>query len=305
LYQDKSKPKRGRRTVPTLSFGFYVLTRLATARYQNICDYRKPMAIFGGILIVVGIILFFIHKNYSSKLRSIRLATASTTAELNRIASEVAKEIGDGNLREYVKVRGLTRCDRPLISELAQKPCVYYQMSVVREYEEQKSETDSDGKTVTKTVRGSETISSNSQSVPFRLQDSTGEVMVNLDGGNIDTVKVLNEFRQENSGGSISFGGFSLNVSTNFGGRRTLGYRYTESILPCDREVLVIGTAADNRNQVTLCKPIQSDKKFIISLKSEEELSKSTATAAQAFFYGAIACSVFGIVLLIIGLVRG
>ncbi|MDX2256203.1 MAG: E3 ubiquitin ligase family protein [Pseudanabaenaceae cyanobacterium bins.39] len=261
------------------------------------------MAIFGGILIVIGIVLFFVYKDFSNKLKSIRLATASTTAELNRIASEIAGEIGSGNLREYVKVRGLIRCDRPLISELAQEPCVHYKMSVVREYEEQKRETDSDGKTVTKTVRGSETLSSNSQSVPFRLQDRTGEVMVNLDGGNIDTVTILNEFRQENSGGSISFGGFSLNVSSDFSGRRTLGYRYTESILPCDREVLVIGTAADNRDQVTLCKPIKSDKKFIISLKSEEELAKSTSNAVQGFFYGAIACSLAGIVLLVIGLV--
>ncbi|OIP75954.1 MAG: E3 ubiquitin ligase [Oscillatoriales cyanobacterium CG2_30_44_21] len=260
------------------------------------------MAIFGGILIVIGIVLFFVYRNYSTKLKSIRLATASTTAELNNIANEIAGEIGGGNLREYVKVRGLIRCDRPIISELTQAPCVHYQMSVVREYEEQKRETESDGKTVTKTVRGSENISSNSQSVPFMLQDCTGEVMVNPDGGNIETVSVLNEFRRENSGGSISFGGFTLNVSSDFGGRRTLGYRYTESILPCDREVLVIGTAADNRNQVTICKPIQSDKKFIISLKSEEELAKSTSNAAQGFFYGAIACSVIGIVLLVIGL---
>lgn len=262
------------------------------------------MAIFGGILIVIGLILFFVQKNYSTKLQSIRLATASTVDELQRIASEIAGEIGSGNLREYVKVRGMIRCDRPLISELAQKPCVHYNMRVVREYEEQKTTSDSEGKTRTETQRGSETISSNSQSVPFKLQDRTGEIMVNPDGGDIDTVQILNEFRQENSSGSsTSFGGFSINLSSSSGGRRTLGYRYTESILPCDREVLVIGTAADDKNQVTLCKPAQPDKKFIISLKSEEELAQSTAKAVQGFLYGAIACSAIGLVLLVIGLI--
>ena len=85
-------------------------------------------------------------------------------------------------------------------------------------------------------------------------------------------------------------------------GRRTLGYRYTESILPCDREVLVIGTASDDGGQVTLCKPIQSDKKFIISLKSEEELVKTSANAAKGFLYGMIACFAIGSVLLVVGL---
>ncbi len=261
------------------------------------------MAIFGGILIVIGIILFFVQKNYNTKLQSIRSATSSTVADLQRIASEIAGEIGSGSLREYVKVSGIIRCERPLISELKQEPCVYYTMKVVREYEEQQTIRDSDGKSRTETRRSSETVSSNSQSIPFTLQDRSGELLVNPDGGNIETVQILNEFRQENSSGSsISFGGFSLPIAVGMGGRRTLGYRYTESILPCDREVLVIGTAADDGGQVTLRKPIQSDKKFIISLKNEEELAKSTANAAQWFFYGMVACFAIGAILLILGL---
>ncbi len=263
------------------------------------------MAIFGGILIVIGIIFFFVQQNYSTKLQSIRLATSSTVSDLQRIAREIAGEIGSGNLREYVKVRGIIRSDRPLISELKQQPCVHYTMRVVREYEEQQTTTDSEGKTRTETRRSSETVSSNSQSIPFTLQDNSGDLLVNPDGGNIDTVPVLDEFRQEHSGGSsISFGGFSLAIGAGMGGgRRTLGYRYTESILPCDREVLVIGTAADDGGQVTLRKPMQSDKKFIISLKSEEELAKSTANAVKGFFYGMVGCLSVGSILLILGLV--
>ncbi len=262
------------------------------------------MAIFGGILIVIGIILFFVQKNYSTKLQSIRSATSSTVAELQRIASEIAGEIGSGNLREYVKVRGMIRSDRPLISELKQSPCVHYSMKVVREYEEQYTTRDSEGKSRTETRSGSETVSSNMQSIPFSLVDNSGELIVNPDGGNIDTVQILNEFRRENTTGtSISFGGFTLALGAGMGGRRTIGYRYTESILPCDREVLVIGTAADEGGKLTLRKPIQSDKKFIISLKSEEELAKSTANAAKGFFYGMVGCFAVGAILLIIGLI--
>ncbi len=262
------------------------------------------MAIFGGILIAIAIVLFFVQKNYSTKLQSIRSATSSTIADLQLIASEIAGEIGSGNLREYVKVRGMIRSDSPLISELKQVSCVHYTMRVVREYEEQHTTRNNEGKSRTETRRGSETLSNNSKSIPFTLQDRSGELIVNPDGGNIETIEILNEFRAENSGGSsISFGGFTLSLGTGMGGRRTIGYRYTESILPCDREVLVIGTAADEGGKLTLRKPTQSDKKFIISLKSEEELAKSAANAAKGFFYGMIACLAIGIILVIVGLV--
>ncbi len=267
------------------------------------------MAIIGLILIAVGIALFFVQKNYSTKLQNIRSATASTAAELQRIAGEIATEIGSGNLREYVKIRGRVRCANPLISELKELPCVYYSMRVVREYEEDYTTRDSDGKTRRETRRGSETISSNTQSIPFILQDRSGEITVNPNDGNIETVQVLDEFRRENTSGSssLSFGSFTLSISGVFGsgGRRTLGYLYTESILPCDREVLVIGTAADDGEQVTLRKPTAKDKKFIISLKSEEELSQDTANAAKGFFYGMIAAFVVGVILVIVGLVAG
>jgi hypothetical protein len=40
-----------------------------------------------------------------------------------------------------------------------------------------------------------------------------------------------------------------------------------------------------------------------ISLKSEEELAKSTANAAKWFFYSMVACFAIGLILLVLGLV--
>jgi lysophospholipase L1-like esterase len=200
------------------------------------------MAIFGGILIVIGIILFFVQKNYSTKLQSIRLATSSTVAELQQIASEIAGEIGGGNLREYVKVSGVIRSDRPLMSELKQAPCVHYTMRVVREYEEERTTRDGDGKTRTETSRGSETVSSNSQSIPFTLQDKSGELVVYPDGGNIETVQILDEFRRENSGSSISFGGFSLAIGAGIGGNKIydLYLRHEEDVIAKKPQIVII-----------------------------------------------------------------
>ncbi|KGF73681.1 hypothetical protein DO97_12670 [Neosynechococcus sphagnicola sy1] len=264
------------------------------------------MGIFGGILLVVGIVLFFVQKHHKEKLRSVRLARSAAIADLNLIAAEIAQEMGQGSWRDYVKVNGKIQCDQPLNSELKQSPCVYYSMNVTREYEETVTRQDSEGKTVRETQRGSETIASNSQSTPFYVQDKTGKILVSPDTADIETVQILNEFRQgKQSSGSLSFGNFSidLNVSLGSGGRRTLGYRYTESILPVGRNVFVLATASDETGELTLRRPTESGRKFVISLKSEDELAKDTQRVITYSFYGMIASLVIGVVLLLLALV--
>ncbi|WP_416665719.1 E3 ubiquitin ligase family protein [Egbenema bharatensis] len=260
--------------------------------------------IAGLVFIAIGVVLFFVHRNERQKAFSIRSAELMTTAELSHLSGEIAREIGGGSWRDYVKVTGVIECDRPLISELRQEPCVYYTMTVKREYEESVTEKDSSGKTRTETRRGSEVVASNQQSVPFWLRDPQGAIEVNPDGANIETVKVLDEFRPEQAiGGTISFGQFSRQVG--FGDRRrTIGYRYTESILPLQRRIFVLGAVSDSGQQLTLLKPTEAGKRFIISLKSEEELTRSADQSAQNGMYAMIACGAIGVILLVIGILQ-
>jgi E3 Ubiquitin ligase len=267
------------------------------------------MAIFGGILIVLGIILGFVWRHYQNKLRGMRLARGTTVAELADLVKQVSEEMGGGSLRQYVKLRGQIRCDQPLMSELKQLPCVHYSMRVVREYEEQVTERDSEGKTRRETRRGSETITSNSQSVPFWLADRSGEIRVEPEGATIETVQVLDEFRTASDTGNstrLSFGGFSLDVGALTGsGRRTLGYRYVESILPSDRQIFVVATASDAHQDLMLHQPTEPGRAFIISLKPEEVLIRSTQQAITYSLAGMIASLGIGVILLVIGLLRG
>ena len=268
------------------------------------------MFIFIGIiLIIIGIVLFFVQKSQKEKFQSIKTARPSTIGELQNTASEIAKEIGPGNWREYVKVRGTIECSEPLTSELKEEACVYYSMRVMREYEETVTTEDSDGKKTKETQRHSESIASNEQSVPFILRDDTGSIPVNPSGagGGIETVSVLNEFRPDQAaGGMLSFGRFSRTLSGDLGGqRRTLGYRYSESILPVGRKVLMLANASDGEGQLTLQKPTEAGHKFLISLKSEEDLAASAEKGAKSSFVGMVACVAIGLLLILIGLVAG
>ena len=261
------------------------------------------LIVLGVILLISGGGLFFVQKRQRGKALSLRTARAVTVAEVQRLAGEIAGEIGGGSWQDYVKLTGTIRCDRPLTSELKQETCVHYRMQVNREYEETVTKRDSEGNTQRETRRGSETVSSNQRSVPFHLADQTGQIEVNPDGAAIETVKILDEFRQEQAAaGMISFGGFSLNLGSSQGNRRrTLGYRYTESILPTDRQVLVVAMVSDQTGHLVLQKPVQPQHQFIISLKTEAELARVTQRNTQLSFYGMIGCLALGILLVLIG----
>ncbi len=268
------------------------------------------LIVFGVILLITGGILFFVQKHHRGKAFSLRMAHPATVAELQRLSGEIATEIGGGNWQDYVKLTGTVRCDgqglalgrRPLISELKQEACVHYTMSVSREYEETVTRQDSNGKSHKETRRGSEMVASNQRSIPFYLQDRTGYIEVNPDGAAIETVKILDEFRQEQfASGTLSYGDFSLSLGRSDGNRRTLGYRYTESILPIDRQVLVVAMVSDQTGNLVLQKPSEKQYQFMISLKTEAELARVTARNAQLSRYSMLGCLGMGILMLIIG----
>ena len=271
------------------------------------------MAILGGIFLLVGIGLFFLQRNAKQKLASIRQARQQTIAELQQTAQGVAAEIGSGSWRDYVKVTGDIQCDQPLTSELKQVPCVYYKMTVEREYEETVTKRDSDGQTTRETERGSEIVAQNQQSTPFTLSDSTGEILVNPMNADIETVSILDEFRTESTtGASLSFGAFSLSLGGDSAGRRTIGYHYRESILPLERRVFVLGQVTDahgppgrseNIHLVIENSP-EKGKKFLISLKSQEQLQQGAANTVKYAFYGMISAFVAGTILLVAGLAK-
>ncbi|MEB3289119.1 MAG: E3 ubiquitin ligase family protein [Leptolyngbya sp.] len=265
------------------------------------------MAFFGLILLVVGGVLWFVRGQQANRSRHLKLAQNTPIAQLKSLAAAVAQEIGSGDWRDYVSVCGTISAQTPLTSPMKGVPCIGYRNSVVREYEETVQEEDSQGNRTTRTQRGSETISSENQSVPFEVVDAQGDpVTVHPDGADLDTVEVLNEFKPgQPAPGSVAFGGFSVNFGSNLdygsGRRRTLGYRYRESVMPLGRLVTVVGMAGDRTGEIIIEKP-GDNRPFIISTKSQETLAKDATQGANIATGAMVGCWVLGAILLVIGL---
>ncbi len=262
--------------------------------------------IAGIVVFGIGLILGFVQRHQRATALSIKSARRATIAELIHMAEEIAQEIGGGSWRDYVKVLGTVECDRPLMSELKQEPCVYYTMSVRRDYEETVMRTDSKGKSYRETQRRSETVATNTQSIPFWLHDTTGKIEVNPDEAAIDSVKLLDEFRPDQASSDVlRYGAFSqaLGRAERGGDRHTLGYRYSESILPLGRRVLVVGEVSDHSGSLVLRKPSAPGQKWLISLKTDDELAAKADQGAKQAGIAMKVCLIGGAMLIIMGLV--
>ncbi|MBI4318194.1 MAG: E3 ubiquitin ligase family protein [Chloroflexi bacterium] len=259
----------------------------------------------GGLFVIVGVVLALVRRSQQAKLQAIASTETSTVQELSSLASSVNNELqsigqaGGTGFRQMAELKGVIRSDSPLTSEVANQPCVYYKMEVRREYEE--SQYDSE-KGRHETRRTSETLSNNSQHVPFWLEDATGRILVQPAGAQIDAQKVVDRFEPAQAiGGTISFGAFSLAIGGG-GAGRTLGYRFEESILPLDRAVYLLGEASTSSGSLAIQKPLDKGKRFIISVKSEEELMRSTGSAVMWLLAGAIGSGVVGVALVAAGM---
>ncbi|MEL7085658.1 MAG: E3 ubiquitin ligase family protein [Cyanobacteria bacterium J06597_1] len=238
----------------------------------------------------------------AQKRAGLMAATDTSTVEL---LESMASDLSGSSLSYLTEVKGMVVADNPLVSELSQTECVYYSMKVEREYEEEEYETDSDGNRRRTTHTRSQTVSQNKRSLPFYVQDSTGKIQVRPEGAQLIAEKVVDRFEPEGGARSgLSMGSFNLDINIgrfNLGsGSRTLGYRFTEEVIPINRDIYVLGEASGNAHQLAIKKPASGP--MIVSVKSEEQLQQDAGKSGKAFLFGAAICAVIAAICLVMGL---
>lgn len=263
------------------------------------------MLIVGIGAVGIGVILLIVRTTQVKKGVLIAGTETSRAGELQETAKSVAQEIGAGSFNQFVKIKGTIVCDTPLTSELAKLPCVYYSMTITREWEETYWDKDSEGKSVQRTRRGSDIMASNSRSTIFYIDDGSGRIRVNPNGAEFIKEKAFSQFQPgEVQGSTLRIGSLSFtigNIPMSVGsGRRTLGYHYEEHIIPVGKPVYIMGEASDAGGELTVIKPTGKGKKFLISVKTEEELLKSISTAKLVLLIIACLLLAGGAVLIIL-----
>ena len=235
-------------------------------------------------LVAGGVLLYF------------RNRTKQKSALMSQTETSNASDIGGIAPGTLVEVKGTLRCDEPLTSEMAEKTCAYYSSTVTREYLRDDDNDDND----VGSDRRTEIIAQNVQFAPFMVEDDSGFVGVHAEGAEVDARQVMNRFdRNTGNEGSFSLGGVSVNLG---GGERTIGYRYSESILPVDESVYVLGAVQEGG---TIGAPRSGEKgnRFVVSHRSEEAHTQSLGKTALWLGVGGAAALVLGVVLLVVGII--
>ena len=241
------------------------------------------LLLFAIIFLVAGGALLYFRNRAKHKAVLMGLTETSNASDVSGLAP--------GTL---VEVKGTLRCEEPLSSEMAGEKCAYYSSKVIREYMERDYDDDDVG-----SDRRSEVVAHNEQFAPFVVEDSTGTVAVNAEGAEMDAKQVVNRFERNtgSEGPSISLGGTTIHLG---GGERTLGYRYTETILPVDAPVYVLGTVQQGGGIGTPSG--DEEHRFVVSHRSEEALGQSLGKTVLWLGVGGIASIAVGVVLLAVGI---
>jgi hypothetical protein len=186
-----------------------------------------------GILLLIGAgVAIWNRRQYSERMNLIRRAVKAR-----------ARDVGDAFPGEVVAISGNAESEQALVSEQSQTRCVYYDFEIVRRYERQRGGMSIGGRNRrgrrTSRQRGRETVATNEQWVPFRVEDDTGAVRVKPDGAWFEARKVMDRYERE--GSNDLFGIPGLNVNLGFGGNQTLGYEIKENAIPTGSPLFVAG----------------------------------------------------------------
>ncbi|MCB9189375.1 MAG: hypothetical protein H6599_08855 [Flavobacteriales bacterium] len=254
------------------------------------------MWVIGVILIAVGIGLFFYKKKVEDKLLDVKYYDQTDIKSAVETCLSVSQELGTGHYSQMIKVSAKAHSDQPLVGEFSDSPCVYYEASVVHEFEKLVERKDENGKVHRNWVGGTEMVGSTRQGGLFHLNDGSGDVMVNIDGAKLTINSAVNQFKS--SGGSVNFS-FGTYYPENTRQKRSKGYRELESNIPVGQQLFILGELNDRSGTPTIT--ISSEKKnpFIVSIKSEEQVISGLEGKIKGLNIGAIACGVIGVIMII------
>ena len=119
-------------------------------------------------------------------------------------------------------------------------------------------------------------------------------------GAAITGQKVLDSFEHgEPRSPALAIGRwrFDLGSIARGGGRRTIGYKYEETIVPLGAPIYVLGEASDAGGRLAMRKPAAKGGSFIVSVRSEEDLSRSAARAGKGLSIAAAVTGAAGLLL--------
>ena len=266
--------------------------------------------ITGVVLAVIGIILWIVKGKKAGKSNQLALFETSKVAEVIENYDSINASMGAGSFSHNVEIKGKAHSDTPLTGEFSNEPMVYFKSTLTHEYEKLQIKETSEGKKEERWVKHADVVADNERYADgFGVKDDSGFVAVNGRKSKFYIEKTHSSF--EKGEATESSKGISLRIkgmTVNLGGAkpnapRTIGYRYLESGIRQNANLLVIGEANDRDGSLIISQPSDKKELFIVSTRSKDEILgniggmiKGYTIGAFVFWCAAVAFTVVGII---------
>ncbi len=226
-------------------------------------------------------------------LAAICLVFALRAGRRRRLIDNIPTTKTAGVFIGLVELQGSAESERPLISFLAQTPCVYYTWNVAEHWSRTVVETytDSNGKTQTRTRHesGWATVAGDGHQMPFYLSDDEGVILVRPEGAKIEPARVFEEICDPSD--PLYYDKGPLEAVSDSDHRR----RFTEEAICLHAPIYLMGRAREREDIIAAEVAHDPDAPiFLISTRSEAKVS-----AGFKWQYWILA--ILGLVLLVAG----
>jgi hypothetical protein len=266
------------------------------------------LLIGGAVVALIGLFLWMAKSKKEGKSAILSVTETSKVSEINENFESMRSSMGNGNFTHFCEIKGVAWTDTPLTSELAKEKCVYYSSKVVHEYERLEERRDSNGKVTKHWTKKSDVVSDNTKwASGFGIKDDTGFILIDPAKAEIHPSQVHNNFERGepgNNAANIIASAITQGLMGSSNTRRTIGYRYTESAILVNTNLYVVGDANDREGRLQVSKPAEKKYPFIVSTKSETELTGDLDSSIKGLRIGAYICWVVGAGIAVFGLVK-
>lgn len=228
------------------------------------------------------------------------LAETLTAGDLTSLASAAAEAAGAGAFSHRCELVGVAQAgpQGPAKAPESGEECVWYRTQVTEHYWEWDRDSDGDRRRVERT----RTIAEHESEEAFVLEDDTGRVTLDPRDADLDhPVKVLDRLDRDqpaSRGGGILE---TLAQGVFDWGDRTIGLEREEWIVRPGQRLYVLGEAHDAAGALGMRKG--EGGRYVISLRSEEDLKRSAGRWATASLVATVVLGVAGLALVVAGLV--
>ncbi|APR77269.1 Hypothetical protein A7982_02616 [Minicystis rosea] len=243
------------------------------------------MQYLGFFLVVVALVALVVGILQQMKAKKILAAPFKKTGE-------IAQNPQVADAKGTVSCEGAMVVQQPLMAPCSGKPCVYYEVELIRSWE--KTVQTENG---LKTEKGTTSISTNHQGSQIYVNDGSGPVGADFRQDVDCDMEKSFEQMQNVSYGDVVFGQYRAHVPYDGSDKRTVGIKAVEKLIPAQGNIFVMGKLAGG----VITKQDGMLGKLLASTKGRDQLIGVTKRNAMIGFVvgglslaGGIPMSIFG-----------